>query len=109
MAWLQDMLTAGSDRLQPEAHWTKRLRRENTTLRETLEWYKLEVRTLMQSRFDKLHDFPTEGGMDSYDLGYQAALQEIDNRLAGLDNEMWSSDITLSEGGKVSSYMEQSR
>jgi len=41
-----------------------------------------------------LHDYPTPGGMDSYDLGYQAALQEIDNRLGALDTEMLASSIT---------------
>lgn len=92
MAWLQDMIEGIV--VKDAEHWTKRIKRDNGLLRASLEWYRQEVKFLIQSRFDKLHDYPTPGGMDSYDLGYQAALQEIDNRLGALDTEMLASSIT---------------
>ena len=40
-----------------------------------------DCRAVVQSRLDKLNNFPTPGGEDQYDLGYRTACKEILDRL----------------------------
>lgn len=64
-------------------HWTNQLKGENIKFKQALETFSTAITQIMASRFAKLSSYNDAAGSpyNSYDLGYHAALQEIQLRI----------------------------